>query len=175
VEGFLAEAPFQEGTVVRKGQILFRIDPRSYEAKLQSAKAQLAKARSDQQRAKDLVKVETGEAELNQATAMMDKSKNDVNRLEPLAKERAIPQQDLDDARARLDVSTSEVRARQTHLKDLKLDQMISIQQADAAVQAAQSAVTQSELDLGYCSVGESDRRNHRHQKSGCRQPGGTW
>jgi membrane fusion protein, multidrug efflux system len=76
-----------------------------------------------------------------------------VNRLEPLAKERAIPQQDLDDARARLDVSTSEVRARQTHLKDLKLDQMISIQQADAAVQAAQSAVTQSELDLGYCSV----------------------
>jgi membrane fusion protein (multidrug efflux system) len=153
VEGFLVEAPFQEGSVVRKGQVLFRIDPRTYEAKRQTANAQLAKAKSELQQAKDIVRVETSNAQLSQATSMLDKSKNDVNRLEPLAKEQAIPQQDLDDAKARLDVAQSEVSVRQSNLKDVKLNQTISIQQAEAAVESAQSAVTQAQLDLDYCKV----------------------
>lgn len=44
VEGFLVETPFQEGRAVSKGQVVFRIDPRSFQARLQSAKARLAKA-----------------------------------------------------------------------------------------------------------------------------------
>jgi len=153
VEGFLMEAPFQEGSIVHKGQVLFRIDPRVYEAKRQSANAQLAKAQSELQQANDSVRVETSEAQLNQANALLDKAKTDVNRLEPLAKERAIPQQDLDDANAQATVSQAEVRARQSNLKDVKLNQVISIQQAEAAVESAKSAVIQAQLDLGYCEV----------------------
>ena len=153
VEGFLIEAPFQEGSVVRKGQVLFRIDARTYEAKRQSAKAQLAKAQSELQQATDMVRVETADAVLAQAVSMLEKAKTDVNRLQPLAKEQAIPQQDLDDALAKLDVAKSDVRARQSNLKDVKLNQTISIQQGEAAVESARSALTQAELDLGYCTV----------------------
>jgi membrane fusion protein, multidrug efflux system len=153
VEGFLVEAPFKEGEVMRKGQVLFRIDPRTYEAKRQSANAQLSKAKSELQQAQDIVRVETATAQVSQANSLFEKAKTDVNRLEPLAKENAIPQQDLDDAKAQFDVAQAEVRLRQSNLKDVRLNQTISIQQAEAAVQSALSAVTQAQLDLDYCTV----------------------
>jgi len=153
VEGFLTEASFKEGSVVHKGQVLFRIDARTYEAKRQSARADLAKAQSELMQAKDTVRVETSEAVLAQAVSRFEKAKNDVARLEPLAKEKAIPQQDLDNAQAEYDVAKSDVRARQANLKDTKLNQTIAIQQGEAAVEAARSALIQAELDLGYCTI----------------------
>lgn len=44
VEGFLTEMNFIEGKPVKKGQLLFVIDPRPYQAQLDSAKGQLAKS-----------------------------------------------------------------------------------------------------------------------------------
>lgn len=93
IEGVLDEAFFQEGARVRKGQLLFQIDPRQYAANLDSVKADLAKA----------------QAEFVRAT-------KDVERLRPLAKEEAVPQRDLDvavasegAAKAALDAGRSKV------------------------------------------------------------------
>ena len=47
VEGMLQRIHFREGTAVRRGQLLFSIDPREYQAAVQSARATLAKAESD--------------------------------------------------------------------------------------------------------------------------------
>ena len=47
VEGFLEQVLFQEGAVVKAGQVLFVIERPPYEAALQVAKAQLAKAQAD--------------------------------------------------------------------------------------------------------------------------------
>src|SRR4051812_20052927 len=47
IEGVLEKVYFREGSVVRKGQLLFTIDKRSYQASLQTAKATQAKAESD--------------------------------------------------------------------------------------------------------------------------------
>ena len=41
VEGYLERMTFEEGTFVKKGQVLFVIDPRQYQAKADKAKAQL--------------------------------------------------------------------------------------------------------------------------------------
>jgi len=73
VNGYLIKQSYKEGSFVRKGQVLFEIDPRPFQAVLDQAKAQLA-----------------------QAEAQLGKTKLDVDRDTPLAKERAIAQSQLD-------------------------------------------------------------------------------
>jgi membrane fusion protein, multidrug efflux system len=51
VQGYVQEIAFNEGTVVNEGDLLVRIDPRSYEAALAQAQAKLAQAEADQQKA----------------------------------------------------------------------------------------------------------------------------
>lgn len=46
VSGYIDEVAFEEGELVEAGDLLFRIDPRPYEARVQAAKASLAQARS---------------------------------------------------------------------------------------------------------------------------------
>ncbi len=51
VQGFLQKCNFQEGQLVRKGQLLFQIEPDSYEAAVQAAEAELMQARARQKKA----------------------------------------------------------------------------------------------------------------------------
>jgi len=73
VAGYVIRQRYKEGSFVRKGQILFQIDPRPFQALLDQVKAQLA-----------------------QAQAQLGKTEMDVNRDTPLAKQRAIAQSQLD-------------------------------------------------------------------------------
>ncbi|MFO0880228.1 MAG: efflux RND transporter periplasmic adaptor subunit [Gemmataceae bacterium] len=63
VTGYIVETPYKEGDLVKKGAILFKIDPRPYQAKLDDAlaylefqKAKLKLARADNLRAKETAK-----------------------------------------------------------------------------------------------------------------------
>jgi len=73
VSGYLMKQNYREGTFVHKGDLLFEVDPRPFEAALQQSKGQLA-----------------------QADAQLGKTKLDVARDAPLARESAIPQAQLD-------------------------------------------------------------------------------
>ena len=73
VSGYLMKQNYKEGTFVHKGDLLFEVDPRPFEAALQQSKGQLA-----------------------QAEAQLGKTKLDVARDTPLARESAIPQAQLD-------------------------------------------------------------------------------
>jgi membrane fusion protein (multidrug efflux system) len=75
VSGLLIRQDYKEGSQVKRGDVLFEIDPRPAQAALAQAKAQLA-----------------------QAEAQAGKTGQDVKRYGPLAKEQAISQQELDDA-----------------------------------------------------------------------------
>jgi len=80
VAGYIIEQDYKEGALVRKGDVLFVIDPRPFRAALNQAKAQLA-----------------------QAEAQLGKAKLDVERDTPLAEARAIAQSQLDnEVQARL-------------------------------------------------------------------------
>src|SRR5688572_5170072 len=48
VSGYIAAVSFEEGREVKKGDVLFTIDPRPYEAEQKRAKAELARARTQQ-------------------------------------------------------------------------------------------------------------------------------
>jgi RND family efflux transporter MFP subunit len=82
VTGYLQTQGYQEGAFVKKGQLLFQIDPRPFQAVLDQAQGQLAQA----------------EAALANAEAVQGRTELDVKRYTPLAKEQAASQQDLDNA-----------------------------------------------------------------------------
>jgi membrane fusion protein (multidrug efflux system) len=73
VSGYLIKQNYTEGSVVRKGQVLFEIDPRPFQATLDRAKGELA-----------------------QAEAALSKSTNDVERDTPLVARKAVPKEKLD-------------------------------------------------------------------------------
>lgn len=82
VTGYLLRQGYQEGAFVKKGQLLFEIDPRPFQAALDQAEGQLAQAK----------------ANLANAQAVQHRTQLDVDRYTPLAKEQAASQQDLDNA-----------------------------------------------------------------------------
>ena len=99
VSGYIIEQNYKEGSFVRKGQTLFRIDPRPFQAILDQAKAQLA-----------------------QAQAQLGKTQLDVDRDTPLAKERAIAQSQLDnDIQANLAAKAS-VKAGEAQVEQAELN-----------------------------------------------------
>ena len=105
VEAFVEQMPFAEGTEVKAGDLLFKLDDRPSQQNLAAAKGSL------------------GESE-----AALAKYQADVARLKPLAEKRAVPQQDLDNALASVDVGK-------------------------ASVFSAQARVESAQLDLSYCEV----------------------
>ena len=63
VNGYLIRQDYQEGAFVKKGQVLFEIDPRPFQAVLDQAKAQLAQAEAQMANAETNVKRDVPEAE----------------------------------------------------------------------------------------------------------------
>jgi membrane fusion protein (multidrug efflux system) len=153
VQAFLQQQHFTEGMMVKKGQLLFTLDKREYEAQLQQARAQLAKAEADLSFAKDKSTVETARANLEVARAQLYKADTDVRRLKPLAEARAVPQQDYDHALASQQGSRADVESRKASLDTAVANQKSSIELAEAAVQAAQAAIAQADLNLSYCTI----------------------
>lgn len=153
VEGVLQKVYFREGTPVRKGQLLFTIDKRPFAAALQSAKALSAKAVSDLAQAQQRTDVLQAQAELADAQAVLTRADRDVERLAPLAKEKAVTEQDLDAAVASQKSARAVVDAKRANLSNLEAAVKYTIERARAEVSAANARVTQAQLDLSYCDI----------------------
>src|SRR5277367_2160355 len=105
VTGYLLTQNYREGETIKEGDLLFQIDPRPFQATLDQANGELA-----------------------QAEARFGKTELDVKRYAPLVKEKAISQEEYDDA----------VQA------DLE---------AKAAVLSANARVEQAKLNLGFTRI----------------------
>jgi membrane fusion protein (multidrug efflux system) len=99
VEGFLETVNFQEGSFVRKGDPLYKIDRKPFEASLSGAKADLATAQ-----------------------ARLAKADNDVTRYRPLVAKQAVSQQELDNAVAAQDAARSQVEAAKAALEQATIN-----------------------------------------------------
>src|SRR5687767_10108773 len=153
VEGILQKVYFREGMPVSKGQLLFTIDKRTFQAHLQSAKAVLAKSFADLAQAKQRTDVLKAQAELLDAQAVLSKTEQDLARLRPLAKEKAVTELELDAAIAAQKSAQANVDANQANLTNLEAAVKYTIQRAEAEVSAAKARVIQAELDLSYCDI----------------------
>ena len=153
VKSFLLKQSYDEGKMVTAGQVLFTLDKREYEAQLMQAKAQLAKAHSDLTQAQDRTVVDVAQANLQIVTAQLNKTDQDVNRLKPLAELRAVPRQDYDDALAAQQAAKADVEGKLASLNTTRVNQTAAIQQAQAAVEAANANIRQAELNVEYCTI----------------------
>lgn len=99
VEGFLDTINFTEGAFVRKGDLLYQIDPKPLQAALAKAKADLAR----------------NQAQLDQTTVT-------VNRMKPLAAQQAVSLQELDNALAAQNAAIAQVDAGRAAVDKAELD-----------------------------------------------------
>ncbi len=98
VEGYLESMLFEEGTYVRKGQVLFIIDPQFYRARADKARSQL-----------------------NKNKALEQKAERDLNRIRPLYEQNAASQLDLDNAIASYESAKAEVLMSEADLTQMEM------------------------------------------------------
>src|SRR6201997_5528889 len=147
VTGYLLTQDYSEGSFVKKGQLLFQIDPRPLQAAADQARGQLAQANG--QLAQAQAQFQQSEAQLASAEANQRKAQFDEDRYTPLAKEHAVTQQDLDNAvqnnisaKAQVKVAASQVEAAKAQ-----------IQAATAAVEAAKATLEAADVNLGFTKL----------------------
>jgi membrane fusion protein, multidrug efflux system len=133
VTGYLLNRNYKEGSYVRKGQLLFEIDPRPLQAVLDQAKGQLAQAEAQ------LVQ---GQAQVATAEANQLKSQLDVEKYGPLAKVDAISKQDFDNATQTNLANKAQVQAANA-----------AIAAAKAQIQADQATVETATINLGFTRI----------------------
>jgi RND family efflux transporter MFP subunit len=133
VTGYLLTRNYKEGSFVRKGQILFEIDPRPFQAALDQARGQLAQAQA--QLAQD-------EAQLSTAEANQLKSQLNVEKYEPLAKVDAVSKQDFDNATQTDLANKAQVKAAEA-----------AIASARAQIKASEAAVETASINLSFTRI----------------------
>jgi membrane fusion protein, multidrug efflux system len=99
VEGYLLKQDYQNGFLVKKGQLLFELDPRQYQAGVDHAEATLARTQAE-----------------------VERYQNDVTRDTPLAAQNAIPQKQLDNDVASLNAAKAQILADKAALDNAKLN-----------------------------------------------------
>jgi len=98
VEGFLEGVHFQEGSRVKKGDLLYTLESHSYQEKVATRMSNVAEVKT-----------------------MLAKSKGDLDRIEPLAKINAVSKSDLDAAQAAYDATISSLEAADANLRAAKI------------------------------------------------------
>ena len=99
ISGYVVSMHFKEGQTVQKGQLLYVVDDRNIQARIDAAEAQVAEART-----------------------YMVRAKADLDRVGPLTKMNALSQRDLDAAVAAYNASMAQVAVAEAGLRNAKVD-----------------------------------------------------
>jgi membrane fusion protein, multidrug efflux system len=175
VSGYLLKQDYTEGSSVRKGQLLFEIDARPFQAALEQAKGKLAQAQgqlaqansqstqAQAQVAQAQAQVSQAKAQLAQAEANQLKTQLDVNKYRPLRERKAVTQQDLDNAVQANIASLAQVEAAKAGVQTAQAQQQAAVAQvetakatiasAKAGVESATADVETAQLNLGFTRI----------------------
>jgi membrane fusion protein (multidrug efflux system) len=99
VQGYLIKQNYVDGEYVKKGQVLFKIDPRPFQATLDQARSNLAIQE-----------------------ALWETAKANLKRIRPLAAQNAVSQKDLDDAVGREQSTRASVESARAAVEKARLD-----------------------------------------------------
>jgi multidrug efflux system membrane fusion protein len=133
ISGELIRVLFREGEFVKKGQELFNIDARSYEAQLNQAQANLGKDESS------LAQLE---ANLARDVAQQKYAQSQAGRYGNLLEKRLVSKEQVEQMNANLDAASAASRADQA-----------AIQSAKSNIEATRAAVTNAQVMLSYTRI----------------------
>src|SRR5580658_3476080 len=144
VTGYLMRQAYAEGSFVHKGQVLFEIDARPFQAAVDQAAGQLAQAKA--QLAQARAGLVQAQAQLVSAEANQRKSQLDEEKYTPLFEQQAVTRQDLDNSVQTNKSNVAQVAAAQAQVETSQAQ----IEAAGAAVQAAEAALETAKVNLGF-------------------------
>src|SRR2546426_3950768 len=175
VTGYLLRQDYKEGSFVKKGHLLFEIDPRPFQATLDQASGQVAQfqgqleqaisqvAQAEAQVAQANSQLLQSQAQLAQAQANQVKTHLDVDKYAPLAEQKAVTQQDLDNAvqsnvfaKAQVDAAKAGVGTARAQLRAANAQigtAKAAIATAKGQIENANAAVRTAQLNLGFTRI----------------------
>jgi membrane fusion protein (multidrug efflux system) len=175
VTGYLLRQDYKEGSLVKKGQLLFEIDPRPFQAVLDQANGQLAQFQGQLEQATAQVsqaeaqvasansQLVQAQAQVSAASANQVKTQLDVDKYKPLAAQRAVTQQELDNAvqanaatKAQVEVANAGVQTARAQLRAATAQLATSkaaIGTVKGQVENARAVVRTAELNLSFTRI----------------------
>jgi membrane fusion protein (multidrug efflux system) len=153
VRGFLMERHFNEGSFVKKGQLLLVIEEAPYKVALESARAQLEEAQAAVKKTEQSKAREVAAAQLALDQAQLVLAQVEERRSRALLARTAASREDVDKAEANRKKVEAQVEADRANLEQARSDYQVNILAAKAQADAAKAAVNNAELDLGYCRM----------------------
>jgi len=144
VTGYLLSQTYSEGSFVRKGQSLFEIDARPFQAALDQAQGQLSQARGQVAQAK--AQLAQAEAQLAQSVASQKRTQLDVDKYTPLVAMQAVTTQDFDNAAQNNVAAKAQIEASKAAVETARAQ----IEASNAVVESAQAAVEAAKVNTGF-------------------------
>jgi membrane fusion protein (multidrug efflux system) len=147
VQGYLVAQRYKEGDLVEKGQLLFEIDARPFQATLSHAEAaeQQAVAAASQAEAT----LEQSKADVAKQEALWATAKANYDRFKELVGRGAVSQKDVDDATGAERATYAAVAAAKANV--IAAQAAIGVQRA--AIAAARAAAEKARVDLGFTKI----------------------
>jgi membrane fusion protein (multidrug efflux system) len=147
VTGYLLTKNYTEGAFVKKGQLLFEIDPRPFQAAVDQAKGELAKAQGQLGQAE--AQLQQAQAQLAQAEANQGKTQLDADRYTQLVKTGVATKQEYDNAVQGNLAAKANVKAAEAGVKTARA----GVESARSQIKAAEASVRTAELNLGFTHI----------------------
>jgi membrane fusion protein (multidrug efflux system) len=153
VRGFLKERLFEEGALVKQGDLLLVIDEEPFQVKLAEAKANLEAAQTELAEAEQSKVRELAQAKLALDQAALLQAESNERRLAALVAGRTVTKDEFERAEAAKKQAVAQVQSSKVSLEQANADFKTNILSARAAVAAAHTALRNAEIELGYCRM----------------------
>jgi len=150
VSGPLTELPIVDNQLVRKGELLFIVDPRPYQAQLEQAEAELKLTDRQIEALRNAI-ASARQVQL-QRRAEYSYADNYVRRLEPLLPREFVTPDKVEEARTKRETAAAAVRASREDV-DRAINQLADYGNLNARRQSAQARVSAARLNVEYCRV----------------------
>ena len=147
VMGPIVRVPIRDNQYVHKGDVLFEVDKRPFEAALAEADGRLRLA--EQGTRQDRSDVLAAEADVAQPNASLDNAQSQLRRTTRLVEQNFMSKQALDDAEARLRTAQAAVEAAKARVAKARAALSAS-GDTTPAVRVAQAEVEKAKLDLEH-------------------------
>lgn len=150
VSGVVEQVNVHNNQMVKKGDVLFEIDPQPFKLAVIQAKLELEQARQNNDELD--ASIAAAKADLKSSQTIAVQKQRDARRLDNLYKSHGISQQEKDQADSASDSARANMMAAKAQLEKLQVTRGLS-GEANLQVRQAMNKLAQAKLDLGYTKI----------------------